>query len=78
MVTVSGEITRVKNIRGGVLVTIRDGDEYMTTPFWSRSVGEFDENELTRGKKITITGEVKKYKDRLEVVPRTRDDIVIE
>ena len=78
VVTVSGEITRVKNIRGGVLVTIRDGDEYMTTPFWSRSVGEFTEDELARGKRITITGEVKKYKDRLEVVPRTRDDIVIE
>ena len=77
-VTVSGEITRVKDIRGGVLVTIRDGDEYMTTPFWSRTLSGIDRDRLTEGTKITITGKVKKYKDRLEVVPRGPDDVKFE
>ncbi len=78
VVTVSGEITRTKEIRGGILVTIRDGDEYMTTPFWSRTLSGIDKSKLTKGTRITITGEVKKYKDRLEVVPRGADDVKFE
>ena len=78
IVTVQGEITKVKSIKGGTLITIRDGDEYMTTPLWNSALKNFDESKIVKGAKITLTGKVKKYKDRLEVVARNADDIVIE
>ena len=78
IVTVEGEITTVKEIKGGILITIRDGDEYMKTPLWSSALKGFDKDKIQKGAKITLTGEVKKYKDRLEVIPKKSGNIVIE
>ena len=77
-VTVEGEITRIKPIRGGILITIRQGDEYMTTPLWDRVLeNSKDADRLKKGAKIRLTGIVKEYRGRLEVVPQKGSDVVV-
>ncbi len=77
-VTVEGEITRVKDVKGGILVTIRDGDEYMSTPFWSNVLDGLDSEKIKKGAHITITGKVKEYKSKLEVIPGSPEDVEID
>ncbi len=79
IVTVEGEITRVKSIKGGILVTIRQGDEYMTTPIWDDVLSEIaDRDRLEKGAYVVITGKVTEYKGRLEVVPRSGADVEVK
>jgi len=77
IVTVEGEITRVKSIKGGILITFRDGDEYMLTPFWSNILDGLDSEQIKKGAHITITGKVKEYKGKLEVIPGSPEDVKI-
>ncbi|RKZ27876.1 hypothetical protein DRQ26_02300 [bacterium] len=78
IVTVEGEITKIKEVRGGYIITIRQGDEYMSTPFWKKSLKNFDFDALEKGAEITITGEVKEYRGNLQVVPRSADDVIVK
>ncbi len=78
IVTVKGEVTNVKEIKGGILVTIRQGDEYMTTPFWNNVLKDLNKDDIETGINISITGKVDEYKGKLQVVPRYGSDVSIE
>lgn len=74
-VTVEGEITSVKEIKNGVLVTIRQLDEYIVIPVWEKALPNIDRSKLIKGKYIEVTGRVEEYKGKLQVVPQKNSDI---
>lgn len=79
IVTVEGEITNVKDVKGGILVTIRQGDEYMTTPLWQRVLDKVtNRDKIVKGARITITGKVGEFKGSLQVVPEKGENVQVE
>lgn len=78
IVTIEGDITKVKEVKGGIIVTVRQADEYMSTPFWKKSLSGFNFESVKKGAHITITGKVQKYKGNLQVVPLSAEDVIVK
>ena len=78
IVTIEGQITKTKEIGGGILITIKDGEEYMTTPIWDKVLKELDKSKLKKDATIVLTGEAKDYKGKMEVLPRTAKDVIVK
>ncbi len=77
-VSIAVKITNIKEVKGGKIVTVRQNDEYISCPFWTRSVGAEVISELVVGKDVVIFGVVERYKNSLQVVPQKANDVKFE
>ncbi len=66
--SVRGEVTMVRPVRGGRLITLRDESGEMTLPLWNR-IFSGEPPPVRTGDVLRITGEVTEYKGRMEVLP---------
>jgi len=75
-VTVSGVVQSVKSISKGRVVELKDDTGTITVILWDNVWSEVSE-KVTEGATLTITGKVKIYKDKLEVIPSKGADIKV-
>jgi DNA/RNA endonuclease YhcR with UshA esterase domain len=71
-VTISGQIVKSDNIGKGQRLTVRDQSGEIVVILWD-SVFKGTSSQFTVGHSVTVTGPVKLYRGRVEIVPESAD-----
>ena len=73
--SIIGEITDIKEHKNGhVFLTVSDGDYSIAVPIFKNS--NIDLNKIKLNNKYKFIGAVDIYKDKLEIIPKSNNDII--
>lgn len=75
-VTVSGTLSDSRGIPGGVIYTLQDASGSIPVVLWDKQIPGSSRDWMEKGQRVRVTGVVKEYHGKLEVVPRSSRDIV--
>ena len=67
--TLRGKLGEPKSVRGGVIYPLTEGKASISMVLWDRSVPGDARDQLTSGCTVIVSGEIKVFKDVLEIVP---------
>lgn len=73
--TVYGRLGAPAAIRGGVTYPLRDKTGTIILLLWDKDIPGDDRARLMEGTYLYVTGSIKLYKDALEIIPKTVQDI---
>ena len=78
IVQVQGRIVLMEGFKGGLKATLDDRTDLVTLLLWDSVYNALPTpTALDIGADITIKGEIKRYKDELEIIPESAHDITI-
>jgi len=67
--TVRGKLGEPRSVRGGVIYPLSEGAATISMVLWDRNVPGDARDQLTSGCSVIVSGEIKVFKDELEIVP---------
>ncbi len=77
-VLVAGRIVAMEGFQGGIKATLDDGTEQIIILLWESIYSELENPQtLDAGAEVEVRGEVKVYRDELEVVPAAPEDLLV-
>jgi DNA/RNA endonuclease YhcR with UshA esterase domain len=76
-VTTEGQIVRATRFSSGTKFTLQDGESRLSLVFWQNLLDACPcKGDLTPGAWVSVQGQVKVYRDELEIVPGHAEDVV--
>lgn len=77
-VTVAGDIAASESIGKGQRVRLRDASGEIQVILWDSVLSRIPADELREGRAVSVTGQVKLYRGRVEVVPDSADAVKLQ
>jgi DNA/RNA endonuclease YhcR with UshA esterase domain len=75
--TVEGRLDDPRPVHGGMLITVVDGSGSIDMVLWTNKFSTDYMTNLVAGAALTVSGRIRQYQDRLEIVPNRTNDVVV-
>lgn len=76
--TILGKITRVRDVRGGMVCNMQDASRVMEVLVWDRLIDQEARKKMTPGTVMAVRGEVEEYQGTLQLAPGQMTDLFFD